>query len=165
MLAACDSQDDRPLELAYLTDAIFAPTCGTTQCHSTFRQAGHGKAIVLDNPEAARKSLVDTGLVTFDSGKYDPDDPNNADLMIWITQIDPFGLQIGRMPFDAPLPNKDVYLIREWIQNKAPGAQCDPEMNGGMACDDKAVVRCTADWTFGDRVMLCSGACVQGGCK
>jgi len=164
VLAACESQDDRPLELGYLTQAIFAPSCGTTQCHSTFRQAGNGVALVLDNPEGARKSLVDTGLLTFDSGQYDPADANNADLIVWITQIDPMGAGIGRMPFDAPLPNKDVYLIREWIENEAPGAQCDPELNGGMSCNDKAVVRCTADWNFGERVMLCNGGCVQGRC-
>lgn len=161
VLAACDSQDDRPLELEYLTQAIFAPTCGATQCHSTFKQASN---LVFDTPEGVRRSLVENGLVRLGSTKYDPDDARNADLIIWITDIDPFGAGIGRMPFDAPMPNKDVYLLREWIEHAAPGAQCNPEATNGMACNNKVVVRCTAEWTFGDRVQLCTGDCEQGKC-
>lgn len=162
VLAACDSVDDRPLELEYLTQAILQPSCGVTQCHSTFRQAATN---VFDNPDGARRSLVGNALIRLDSAKYDPEDPGNADLIVWITEINPFGKDIGRMPLDAPLPNKDVYLLREWIQNKAPGAQCNPEIDSGLACDNKTVVRCTADWNFGERVQLCTGECGQGVCR
>ena len=162
LFAACGSEtDDRPLELEYLTQAIFAPSCGATQCHSSFRQAAND---VFDTPEGVRASLVDHGLIRFDSTKYDPDDPNNADLMIWITQTDPFAAGIGRMPFDAPLPNKDVLLLKEWISVQAPGAQCNPELYGGNACNNNEVVACNTDWTFGARVMLCSNGCTLGMC-
>jgi hypothetical protein len=163
ILAACgETTDDRPLELEYLTQAIFAPYCGATQCHSTYAQQ---KNNVFDTPQGTRRSLVDHGLIRFDSTKYDPDDPNNADLLIWITEIDPFGVGIGRMPWDAPLANKDVLLLKEWISAQAPGAQCNPESNGGNACNNKEVVQCNADWTFGARVQLCSGDCIQGMCR
>jgi hypothetical protein len=164
-LAACgESTDDRPLELEYLTQSIFAPSCGATQCHSTFKQAAE---LVLDTPEGVRAAILEGagGLVSFNSTQYDPDDPNNASLIIWITETDPFGRGIGRMPFDAPIPNKDVLLIKEWISAQAPGAQCNPERNNGNACNNKEVVQCNADWTFGARVQLCSGDCVQGICR
>lgn len=168
-LAACgETTDDRPLELDYLTQAIFAPTCGTTQCHSGFSRQGND---VFDTPEATRESLVNHGLITFNSTKYDPDSPGSADLIIWITETVPFGgvpgsdgKPIGRMPYDAPMPNKDVLLLKEWISAQAPGAQCNPEATQGKACNNKEVVECNADWTFGARVQLCSGDCVGGMC-
>ncbi len=163
LCAACGtSEDDRPLELNYLTNAIFAPTCGATQCHSTFSQAAN---LVLDTPEAVRSGLIDNGLIRFDSTQYDPANPDNADLITWITEIDPFGLGIGRMPFDAPMPNNDVFLLQEWIMAGAPGAQCNPALNQGRACNNNEVVQCTADWNFGARVQLCTGGCVGGVCR
>jgi hypothetical protein len=163
LCAACGTnEDDRPLELEYLTQAIFVPSCGVTQCHSSFVQA---RELVLDTPEGVRRGLVDRGLILFDSPQYDPDDPTNAALIIWITEIDPFGLGVGRMPFDQPMPNRDVLLLKEWIEAEAPGAQCNPELNSGMACNNKEVVQCNADWTFGTRVQLCPGDCIQGQCR
>jgi hypothetical protein len=29
--------------------------------------------------------------------------------------------QVKRMPYDAPLPNKDIQLIQAWIMSGAPG--------------------------------------------
>jgi hypothetical protein len=162
LTAACgETTDDRPLELEYLTQAIFAPTCGASQCHSSFKQAGNA---VFDTPETARRTLVDKALIRFDSTKYDPDNVNQTDLVIWITEIDPFGLGTGRMPFDAPMANKDIALLKEWISAQAPGAQCNPDEDMGRACNNKEVVDCNADWTFGARVQLCTGDCVGGMC-
>jgi hypothetical protein len=161
-LAACgETTDDRPLELEYLTQAIFAPTCGATQCHSSFTQAS---GVVFDTPEAARRTLIGGQLIQFGSENYDPDKPEDAALIHWITDIDPFGLGVGRMPFDSPMPNKDVLLLQEWISKQAPGAQCDPEENNGNACNNKEVVKCNMDWTFGARVQLCAGECGAGMC-
>jgi hypothetical protein len=167
LLAACaDSTDDRPLEVEYLTQAIFAPTCGAAQCHSTFTQAG---LMVFDNPKGTREALVGDKsifgpLLDFDSQALEPGADPQA-LMVWLTEIDPFNAKIGRMPYDAPMPNKDIKLLEEWIQNEAPGAQCDPTRNMGMACDNLTVVRCTADWNFGERVMVCPTSCGAGMCR
>lgn len=157
-------EDDRPLELEYLTVSILAPTCGATQCHSTFRQAAN---TVFDTPEAARESLVNSGLIRFDFSQYDPAEPSRANLIQWITEIDPFGAGIGRMPFDAPMPNKDVELLIEWIREPGPGrtgglafgAQCNPDANEGMACNNTEIRRCDDDWNFGELVMTCPTGC------
>ena len=170
LAAACGtSTDDRPLEAEYLTQAIFAPTCGATQCHSSFVDS---KGVALDTLDGVRQAMVDFALVRLDSLKYDPDNAAKADLIVWITETVPFGgvpgtdgKPIGRMPYDAPMPNKDVLLLKEWIENETPGAQCNPADFGGKACRNKEVVECNPDWSFGNRVMLCSGDCVQGTCK
>src|SRR3712207_2691665 len=94
-----DVPDYRPLEVPYLTQQIFAPSCGATQCHSSFKQEAND---VFDTPEGVRDSLVNHDLVRFDSVRNDLLAPEKADLIIWITEIDPKGLGIGRMPLDAP---------------------------------------------------------------
>lgn len=171
LLSACvgeDTADYRPLEVNYLTSQIFAPTCGATQCHSTFRQASNN---VFDTPEGVRASLVHKRLVRFDNEKNDQLAPANADLIIWITETDPFLAGIGRMPYDAPLPNRDVKLLIEWIQRGAPGAQCDPGDGNGKVCTQDAsgrdvVVTCTEDWNFDKSTAVpCTNGCADGACK
>jgi hypothetical protein len=171
LAAACGTSiDDRPLENAYLTTAIFAPTCGTSTCHSSFRRAGDR---VFDTPEATRHSLVSSRLLAFDSDRNDFEDPWNASLIVWITQIDPFEAGIGRMPYDAPMPNKDIELLVEWISHEeyggANGASCNPRTQGGRACFAKdgqwAAVRCNDDWSFGDILEPCARGCFAGVCE
>jgi hypothetical protein len=168
LVAGCsESVDDRPLELEYLTQAIFAPSCGTTGCHSTFVQAANN---VFDTPEGTRRSLIDHGLIVFDSTHYDPDDPNDALLIHWITDIDPLGLGIGRMPFDAPIPNKDVLLLKEWISAGAPGAECNA-ISGAACWKDPRnnrfyAANCNSDWTIDKTSLIsCSAGCIQGMCQ
>jgi len=163
-----DVPEYRPLELNYLTQAVFAPTCGAAQCHSSFKQAATN---VFDTPEATRESLVKNALVRLDTGKYDPADAKNADLIKWITETVPFGVDGNtRMPLDAPMPNRDVKLLIEWIEHKAPGAQCNPELDNGVACTIDAsgrhvAVNCGADWNFDlSAVIPCSNDCVAGKC-
>ncbi|HUS29414.1 MAG TPA: hypothetical protein VMZ53_12935 [Kofleriaceae bacterium] len=162
-----EGPDYRPLELGYLTQSVFAPTCGATQCHSTFKQAATD---VFDTPDGVRRSLVNNALVRLDPAKYDPDDAKNADLIIWITQIDPFGAGIGRMPYDAPMPNRDVKLLIEWIEHDAPGAQCNPELNSGKSCTvdssgRNVVANCSDDWNFDlSTAIPCTSGCAAGQC-
>jgi len=163
LVAACGTTDDRPLTVEYVTAGVLTPTCGAAQCHSTFSQ---NQSDVFDTVEGARSSLIRNGLVRFDSAlRYDPANPVNSDLIQWITQIDPLGRGIGRMPWDAPMPNEDIVYLEKWIQAGAPGAQCDPQANGGMACNDKTVVTCNSDWTFGAQVMTCPNNCAAGTCQ
>src|SRR4051812_27363619 len=95
-----DVPDYRPLELNYLTTAIFEPTCGAAQCHSSFKQSAND---VFHTPEGVRAPTVNRGLIRLDPPQYDPDAPADADLIHWITDTDPFLRGIGRMPFDAPM--------------------------------------------------------------
>ncbi len=178
-VAGCGvERDDRPLELEYLTQAVFAPSCGLTQCHSTFRQVDN---LVFDTPEGVRRSLVreqwrdGVPALRFDSDHPDPLFPYSSRLYTLISTTDPFPFganRIPRMPLDAPLPNKDLDLLVTWLKDpsvvtihgefgvgeRARGAQCDPERNpGSYACDDDQVVVCGDDWNFGQLVVDCMG--------
>jgi len=62
-----------------------------------------------------RRSIVDSGLVSLDSLQFDPADPANAPLIVWVTKTDPFRRGIGRMPLDAPLADADVEYLKRWI--------------------------------------------------
>lgn len=169
-------QDNRPLELEYLTEAVFAPSCGATQCHSSFRQAD---GFVFDTPEAVRRSLLitDTGgttLLRFDYEHPDPAFSYSSRLIQLISETVPFpeSPELPRMPLDAPMPNKDIELLRTWIKNpdrkepphdvggRALGAQCNPDAPGGYACDQNDVVVCGDDWNFGQLVVHCDNGCV-----
>ena len=161
LAAACGStKDDRPLTVQGVTELVLAPTCGAAQCHSAFSA---NYTDVFDTVDAARRSLVDNGLILFDSPSYDPANPGHSQLITWVTQIDPFGKGIGRMPWDAPMPNEDIQYLEDWIAAGAPGAQCDPAL--GMACNDKQLVQCNPDWTFGALVMTCPNNCLNGACS
>jgi len=113
VVAACGTTDDnRPLEAQYVTAAVLAPTCGVAQCHSTWAQ---NKGDVFDTLDGMRRSIVNNGLVILDSLQFDPADPASSALVTWVTKTDPFGLGIGRMPYDAPMPNEDVHFLEKWI--------------------------------------------------
>jgi hypothetical protein len=121
---ACGATDDRPRTLEYITDTILAPTCAAAQCHSAFKQEVGDE---FDTVDAARRTIVNNGLV-------DTEDPEASTLIQSITVGVPSILSPGsgnvRMPFDAPMPDADVALLRTWIQEGAPGAQCLPNDQG-----------------------------------
>ena len=162
--------DNRPKTVEYLTAEIFQPSCGAAQCHSTF--AGNDTD-VFDTVIGVRSSLVDNNLV-----RPHEETPNQeVDLIIWITQTDPFGRGIGRMPYDAPLPVADVKLLEDWIDAGAPGAQCNPNHFGGLTCNGDIVSHCDENWNLSTPVMDCSKAqtcgpsknlqcaCLNGSCQ
>lgn len=166
LLVACGTtNDDRPRTIGYVTEAILVPTCGLAECHATFSQ---NRGIVFDTVAGARASLVHN-LISFDSIKFDPANPNNAGLIIWITQIDPLGLGIGRMPFDSPMPNADVNLLKEFIREGAPGAQCDPATT--YSCNNTELFTCKKDWNFDQPAFDCTTSaanatgCAGGQCS
>jgi hypothetical protein len=102
--AACtQTENDRPATLEYITHAILQPSCGQYVCHSSFARA---KGYAFDTIEAARASLGSIVNVS---------DPEDSLLYRVLTQT------VRRMPYDAPLPQKDIDLILTWIQDGAPG--------------------------------------------
>jgi hypothetical protein len=110
-LAACTQTDnDRPATLQYITEAILQPSCGQYTCHSSFKKA---KGFAFDTVAAAQASFA-------------PSDPNMPRL---INTSDPpssvlyqvLTRKVKRMPYDAPLPQKDIDLILAWIEDGAPG--------------------------------------------
>lgn len=164
--------EGRPLELTYITATIFAPSCGQAQCHSKFHQAG---GLVFDNPDDARASLHTPGdelnLLRFDSEQNDFEwrglndtEHYYPNLIVWLTQTDPFNQNMGRMPSDAPLARRDIELLVSWIRDpelygtggKARGAQCDPDHFDGLACNGDLLYTCRPDGNFGEVVDSCS---------
>ncbi|MEO9155031.1 MAG: hypothetical protein ABI591_05475 [Kofleriaceae bacterium] len=131
-IPACGSVDDtRPLDAQYVTAAILAPTCGAAQCHSSFAQA---KGYELDTLASMRRTIVDKGLVVLDSNQFDPADPAGSSLITWLTKTDPFNLGIGRMPFDAPMPNADIHLLEDWIRGPVEATSDGSTCSASLAC-------------------------------
>lgn len=149
VLAACTmSADERPKTLPYITETILAPYCGAAQCHSSFTAAYDD---VFDTVEGARRTIVRNRLVQMGGqGQVDDRESPHGAALIEVVEL-PFGLhhEIGRMPYDAPLPNADIDLMARWIGDaKAAGAQCDPDAPEGVGCDNDLVAECSPDGYF-----------------
>jgi hypothetical protein len=100
--AACSQTDnDRPATLPYITEAILQPNCAQDVCHSSYTRT---KGYAFDTVAAARPSLKT--LVNLD-------EPDSS--LLYTVLIRP----IKRMPYDAPLPQKDIDLILRWIEGSA----------------------------------------------
>jgi hypothetical protein len=154
---ACGATDDRPRTLEYITQTILAPTCATAQCHSAFKQEVGDE---FDTVEAARLSIVANGLV-------DTTTPTASTIYKSITTgvMSRFDNSLTvRMPFDGPMPDADVQLILEWIQDGAHGAQCAPNAQGlgcaRMVADPAPIYRVVQcpDGDIGATVEICTGA-------
>jgi hypothetical protein len=110
-LAACDQTDNnRPATLEYITEAILQPSCSQYVCHSSYRRE---KGYAFDTVAVARTSLAQPGLVN-------PADPESSLLYTVLTR------KIQRMPYDSPLPDKDIALILKWIEDGAQGLETTP---------------------------------------
>jgi hypothetical protein len=101
-LGGCaQTENDRPATVEYITEAILQPSCGQYTCHSSYRME---KGYAFDTVEAAKRSLVPIVV---------RNDPDSSLLFLSLTRT------IKRMPYDSPLPNKDIALIRTWILTAA----------------------------------------------
>lgn len=110
-VAACTQSDnDRPATLQYITEAILQPNCGQYTCHSSFRRA---KGYAFDTVAAAQASLAPTDPSAVPV--INTENPTSSFLYQVLTR------KIKRMPYDAPLPRKDIDLILTWIEDGAPG--------------------------------------------
>lgn len=99
---ACNQTDnDRPATLPYITEAILQPNCAQDVCHSSYTMV---KGYAFDTVEAARRSLP--SLVS-------KDEPESSLLYTVLVR------KVKRMPYDAPLPQKDIDLILRWLQENA----------------------------------------------
>lgn len=102
--AACSQTDnDRPATLQYITEAILQPNCAQDVCHSSYTRT---RGYAFDTVAAARQSLRIPGLVK-------PTEPDSSLLYTVLIR------QVKRMPYDAPLPDKDIELIYRWIMGSA----------------------------------------------
>lgn len=110
VLGACTQTDNnRPATLEYITEAILQPSCAQYDCHSSYRREGyHGSSYTFDTIDASKISLQPI---------VQPGDVEASFLIQVLTR------NVRRMPYDAPLPDKDIDLIKLWIQDGAPGLQ------------------------------------------
>lgn len=158
-LAACGTDNDqRPRTVEYITEAVLAPNCGNAQCHSSFRNA---EGYAFDTVERAQQSLVGlVGAIGLDSKNEPQGDAASSFLVTVLTR------SVDRMPYDQPLPQPDIDLIKRWIDYGAPGAMCDPSINSGKLCIGAKSVEC-ADFEFAS-VTDCAAkgmTCSAGACK
>ncbi len=122
VLGACGSaEDDRPQSLEYITQTILAPSCGNAQCHSSFAHVGvpNTSGYAFDTVETSNSSIVCGGLVV----------PGDTDSFLLVVLTRPGGDMAARMPYDSPLPNPDIALIRSWIESGAAG------LKDGVPCE------------------------------
>jgi hypothetical protein len=110
-LAACGAEDDnRPQTLEYITASILQPSCGNAQCHSSFRRVDD---YAFDTVDEAKDSINTYQLVV-------PTSPEDS--LLYLVLISPGGdNNPPRMPYDQPMPDRDVELIYHWIQEGAEG--------------------------------------------
>jgi hypothetical protein len=108
-LAACTQTDNnRPATLEYITEAILQPSCSQYVCHSSYRME---KGYAFDTVELARRSLARLVI---------PGDSSSSTLYNVLIRT------VKRMPYDAPLAQKNIDLIKLWIDNGAPGLEDEP---------------------------------------
>jgi hypothetical protein len=112
--AACSqTENDRPATLPYITEAILQPNCAQDVCHSSYART---KGYAFDTVAAARQSLTPRPII-IGQPIVPPivnfDEPESSLLYTVLLR------QIKRMPYDAPLPQKDIDLILRWIEGSA----------------------------------------------
>jgi hypothetical protein len=123
-LAACQVMDERPQTLAFITETILQPSCGTAECHSAMKNQNN---YAFDSVAGAQRALA-TGLVacTVQGMTFDPcsDDLTQArasagttELIVVLTT----NAYPNRMPIDQPLANKDIVFLEQWISGGADG--------------------------------------------
>ena len=118
-LLACSTTDDRPQTLAFITESILAPNCGTAECHSTKK---HQSNDVFDNVAGAQASMATYGLLLC-SANGSTLDPCVVDARkTYLYQvIDDKDIEGDQMPLDQPLATADLALIVDWINAGADG--------------------------------------------
>lgn len=108
VLAGCGVEDDRPATLEYIHAAIIQPSCAQANCHSSFAKADFYDFGTLEGTRDGFDRLVEPG------------DGDSSRLILILTSPGGEGAP-PRMPYDAPLPNADINLIYQWIEEGAVG--------------------------------------------
>lgn len=109
--AGCGAEeDDRPRTLEFIHAAIIQPSCAQANCHSSFAKAEFYDFGSLEGTRDGFGRLVEPG------------DAASSDLILILTSPGGDGAPL-RMPYDAPLPNADINLIFDWIDDGAEGLE------------------------------------------
>ena len=108
LLAACGvdpAEAERQLSLYNVSVTTLKPYCAAAQCHSSFRNE---KNRAFDTVHATCVTLVGQGDVI-------PGDDEGSFLISVMTRT------VKRMPYDQPMPEGSLQLIKDWIKADAPG--------------------------------------------
>jgi hypothetical protein len=95
-----DPVTSRPARWSYISAAIIQPSCATASCHTKLSRT---YGLELETREGGYVNLVGGRLVV-------PGRPDQSKLVYLLR-----GIEVTRMPPDAPLPDADVALIERWI--------------------------------------------------
>jgi len=104
LLGCGGTTDDRPAKWSFISATITEPSCATVNCHSAIAAYA---GVDLHERNVGWHALVDRGFVN-------PMTPAQSPLLYLMK-----GQGSLRMPPDMPLPQVDIDLIAEWIQNGA----------------------------------------------
>ena len=100
-LIGCGSADDnRPAKWSFISATIIEPSCATVNCHSKIADRA---GVDLHDRATGYANLTTRNFVV-------PMNPDSSALLYLL-----HGQGALRMPPDAPLPEADIALIREWI--------------------------------------------------
>ena len=117
--AACDAREPPP-RWAYVHAAILQPNCTTSGCHGALTAI---TGLPLSNADEAYNVL--TGRVCGEP--YQPGftprnyvDPGSPERSLLIQRL--LGTDVDVMPPDRPLPELEIDLVAQWIEE---GAACD----------------------------------------
>lgn len=104
-VAGCNgATDDRPKSWSFISATIMEPSCATVNCHSAITHQG---GVDLSARQVGYQSLVPTYYVF-------PHDAANSPLVNLMNAVGSI-----RMPPDNPLPQADITLIEDWINEGA----------------------------------------------
>jgi hypothetical protein len=102
----CGSRvETRPHKWSFISAAIIQPSCATANCHSQLAQRS---GVALDTTFNGYDQLVNRHFVK-------PGDSEGSALIGLLR-----GQGSRRMPPDFPLPDVDIQLIADWIDDAAP---------------------------------------------
>ncbi len=114
LLVGCEA--DPPDRWSYLYEAVVAPSCTTSACHSELAASG---SVELHDRDLAFATL--TGRACGDAapptGYVNPADPRESLLSILLRREGPTG-----MPPNRPLVEDEILLVESWMKRGAP---CD----------------------------------------
>ncbi|MES1209381.1 MAG: hypothetical protein ABUS79_25875 [Pseudomonadota bacterium] len=154
-VTGCGNVDDRPAEWAFISPAIFQPSCATASCHSPATSASGLDFSTADNGYSSLTRLwiavvspPDAGVAAGTSCQIQ----SGTQVCIQrsrplVTPYDPQGSRVvnmlrarnaPRMPPDRPLPEAEIRLVERWILNGAcqSGRSCaGAATDGGTSTD------------------------------
>jgi hypothetical protein len=102
--------EDRPPKWSFISATIIEPSCATVNCHSKITHQG---GVDLSSASAGYQSLAQR-VAGVKPPYVQPGDPQDSTLIRLLNAVGSI-----RMPPDNPLPQADIQLISNWIQDGA----------------------------------------------